>query len=73
MDKKKEQQFKETINRIRDIENFVKEAFCVDGSCVTLPLQKLCFNGICIKVTDSKRGTFYVALINEGDLIIPGE
>lgn len=67
------QQRLESEQKIKEIEKFVKEAFCIDGSCAALPLQKLCFDGICIKTTDSKRGTFYVAIIEEKDLIFPGE
>jgi hypothetical protein len=57
--------------KIKDIEEFLKEAFCVDGECkkdqqcsvlaqdgkhTTTPL---------FKITDNKRGTFYVAIVSD--------
>jgi len=61
------------IERIKDLENFLKEAFCIDGNCNykqfdTLISQK---DGTSEKVmtfimTDTKRGKFKVCLSNGG-------
>ena len=57
--------------KMKKILDFAKEAFCVDGEAEAQPAQEYSFNGACIKLTDSKRGTFYVAIIPENKLKFP--
>jgi len=61
----------ETAKKMIEVLDFVKEAFCIDGEIEVQPAQKYSFEGVCMKLTDSKRGTFYVAIIPENKLKIP--
>lgn len=60
-----------TEERIKDLENFLKEAFCIDGDCTKKGFDKLISkNGehrstLTFKLNDSKRGDFLVSITNE--------
>lgn len=45
-------------------ELFFKEAFCVDGEAEIIPAKGFKIQGV-VKLSDSKRGTFYIARVNK--------
>lgn len=47
------------ILKIIDLQNFIKEAFCVDGE-VTIEFKERTYP-VSFKVTDSKKGCFHVS------------
>ena len=50
---------KSTKEKVAELEAFAKEAFCIDGSAEFVVEAKI-FHAY-IKMTDSRRGTFYLA------------
>ncbi len=57
----------------KELEGFLKMAWCIDGPCEMQPLAKITFRGPYFKLTDSRKGTFYVALIPENLLFVEEE
>tara|TARA_B100000768_G_C11248927_1_gene363141 strand:+ start:449 stop:646 length:198 start_codon:yes stop_codon:yes gene_type:complete len=57
-----------TEEQIKDLENFLKEAFCIDGECKKKGFDQLISkNGehretLTFKLNDSKRGVFLVSI-----------
>jgi hypothetical protein len=54
-------------NEAKKIENFLAEAFCVDGSCEThkeilIEAEGKMMKSIMFKLTDSRRGVFYITM-----------
>ncbi len=53
----------EEKNQTREVESFLKEAFCIDGSCNYIEDVKIkTTNSAMFCLTDSKRGRFYVTI-----------
>jgi len=57
----------EEIKKIKEMESFIKSAFCIDGDCNYIEtvdvISTLCrTTGSHFVVTDSKRGRFYVTI-----------
>ena len=60
---------KSTAMKLARIILFLKDAFCVDGSCRMAPdITNLPCAGNCFKLVDSERGVFYVAIVPEKDM-----
>ncbi len=60
---------KSTAEKLAGIMQFLKDAFCIDGSCEMQPdITNVPCKGNCFKLTDSKRGVFYVAIVPEKDM-----
>ena len=58
---------KETNQRIKKMENFLKEAFCIDGGCtyiddVKVDIKSKTIHGAIFELCDSERDTFYVTI-----------
>ena len=57
-----------TEKQIKDLQNFLKEAFCIDGDCTKKGFDQLISkNGehretLTFKLNDSKRGEFLVSI-----------
>jgi uncharacterized protein YktB (UPF0637 family) len=63
-----------TEERIKELQNFLKEAFCIDGDCTKKGFDQLVSkNGenrqtLTFKLNDSKRGEFLVSIASfDGD------
>jgi len=52
------------IIRKQQTERSFAEAFCIDGTAKIIPSDDSFEIGAVIKLTDSKRGTFYVAQVS---------
>jgi len=50
---------KSYLDKKKDVLDFFKEAFCIDGEAEFVDKHIEVF--YCIKLTDSKRGVFYIA------------
>ena len=60
---------KPTVEKVTTITTFLKDAFCIDGDCdIDLTVANLPCVASCFKLTDSKRGVFYVAIVAEKDM-----
>ncbi len=60
---------KSTGEKVATIAAFLKDAFCIDGDCdLDLTVANLPCVANCFKLTDSKRGVFYVAIVAEKDM-----
>lgn len=59
-----------TVQQLQDVLDFTKMAFCIDGEIEPMPAKVYSFDGVPMKLTDSKRGTFYVAIIPEDGLTV---
>ncbi len=56
------------IKEIAEIEDFLKTAFCIDGTCEmkNFPLtEKIFFTDVYFKLVDKKRGTFFIVISRE--------
>ena len=53
--------------RVREIEAFLKEAFCIDGECAFIEFVEVksilpTVNSMLFSLGDSKRGRFYITV-----------
>lgn len=53
--------------KIRELESFLKEAFCIDGSCAFIQFVEIesilpNVESMLFTLTDSKRGRFYITM-----------
>lgn len=60
---------KPMIEKLAKAMQFLKDAFCIDGSCEWDPnITNLPCKGNCFRLVDSERGVFYVAIVPEKDM-----
>ena len=55
----------ETLHQKQAAERFFAEAFCIDGIAEIIPANNFIISAV-VRLTDSKRGTFYVAHVTPG-------